>query len=165
MAKRAGLSISVKMILTTTFLILLTVVGFGVLNACNIRSAYDQASREKIDTFRQSLNTKGATTTQVFAKALEKFLIDNQDTEIQQLVEKTVRQDEGLKIVYVLGRDQNLIAYCKVTRGNATVCDAGGDPGRGQFKEGLPNLRGGRTRVEATQQRFQVLQRVHGGGP
>jgi serine phosphatase RsbU (regulator of sigma subunit) len=128
MAKRAGLSISVKMILTTTFLILLTVVGFGVLNACNIRSAYDQAAREKTDTFRQSLKTKGATTTQVFAKALEKFLIDNQDTEIQQLVEKTVRQDESLKIVYVLGRDQNLIAYCKVTRGNATLCDAGGYP-------------------------------------
>ena len=33
MAKRGGLSISVKMILTTTFLILLTVLGFGALNA------------------------------------------------------------------------------------------------------------------------------------
>jgi serine phosphatase RsbU (regulator of sigma subunit) len=128
MAKRAGLSISVKMILTTTFLILLTVVGFGALNTCNIRTAYDQSAKEKTETFRQSLNSKGATTTQVFAKALEKFLIDNQDTEIQQLVEKTVRQDEGLRLVYVLGRDQNLIAYCKVQRGAATLCDPGGYP-------------------------------------
>lgn len=128
MAKRAGLSISVKMILTTTFLILLTVVGFGALNACNIRSAYDQSAREKTETFRQSLKSKGATTTQVFAKALEKFLIDNQDSEIQSLVERTVRQDEGLKLVYVLGRDQNLIAYCKVQRGAASICDRGGYP-------------------------------------
>ncbi|MEZ4399980.1 MAG: SpoIIE family protein phosphatase [Kofleriaceae bacterium] len=128
MAKRAGLSISVKMILTTTFLILLTVVGFGALNACNIRSAYDQSAREKTETFRQSLTSKGATTTQVFAKALEKFLIDNQDGEIQQLVEKVVRQDEGLRLVYILGRDQNLIAYCKVQRGAASLCDAGGYP-------------------------------------
>ncbi|MBK9032339.1 MAG: SpoIIE family protein phosphatase [Myxococcales bacterium] len=128
MAKRAGLSISVKMILTTTFLILLTVVGFGALNACNIRSAYDQSAREKTENFRQSLKSKGATTTQVFAKALEKFLIDNQDSEIQQLVDRTVRQDEGLRLVYVLGRDQNLIAYCKVQRGNAELCDASGYP-------------------------------------
>lgn len=128
MAKRAGLSISVKMILTTTFLILMTVVGFGALNACNIRSAYDQSAREKTETFRQSLTTKGATTTQMFAKALEKFLIDNQDGEIQQLVERTVRQDEGLRLVYVLGRDQNLIAYCTVTRGAATLCDRGEYP-------------------------------------
>ncbi len=128
MAKRAGLSISVKMILTTTFLILMTVVGFGALNACNIRNAYDSSAREKTEIFRQSLRSKGATTTQVFSKALEKFLIDNQDNEIQQLVERTARQDEGLRLVYVLGRDQNLIAYCKVQRGAAVLCDRGGYP-------------------------------------
>ncbi len=71
MAKRAGLSISVKMILTTTFLILLTVVGFGALNTCNIRTAYDQSAKEKTETFRQSLNSKGATTTQVFASTVQ----------------------------------------------------------------------------------------------
>lgn len=128
MAKRAGLSISVKMILTTTFLILMTVVGFGALNACNIRSAYDQSAHEKTEVFRQSLKTKGATTTQVVSKALEKFFIDNQDAEIQTLVERTVRQDEGLRLVYILGRDQNLIAYCKVARNAANPCDRAGYP-------------------------------------
>jgi len=126
--KRAGLSISVKMILTTTFLILMTVIGFGALNACNIRTAYDQAAREKTETFRQSLRSKGQTTTQMFSKALEKFLIDNQDNEIRQLVERTARQDEGLRLVYILGRDQNLIAYCKVQRGAANLCDRGPYP-------------------------------------
>jgi serine phosphatase RsbU (regulator of sigma subunit) len=113
MAKRAGLSLSVKMILTTTFLILLTVVGFGALNACNIRSAYDKSAGEKIEVFRQQLESKGEANTQVFASALEPLLIDNQDAEIQRLVEKAIRQDPTLKLVYVLGRDQNLISYCR----------------------------------------------------
>ena len=112
MAKRAGLSLSVKMILTTTFLILLTVVGFGALNACNIRSAYDKSAAEKIDVFRKQLKSKGEANTQVFASALVPLLINNQDAEIQALVEKALKNDPSLKLVYVLGRDQNLISYC-----------------------------------------------------
>ena len=44
MATRKGLGISVKMILTTTVLILLTVIGFGALNNCSLQDAYDQAA-------------------------------------------------------------------------------------------------------------------------
>ena len=113
MAKRAGLSLSVKMILTTTFLILITVVGFGALNTCNIRDAYDKSAGEKIEVFRQQLESKGEATTQVFASALVPFLINNQDAEIQQLVEKSLKQDPTLKLVYVLARDKKLISYCK----------------------------------------------------
>ncbi len=128
MATRKGLGISVKMILTTTVLILLTVIGFAALNTCNLRSAYDKAAADKIETFRQSLRTKGQLTTQVFGKALEKFLIDNADAEIVQLVANTVKQDEGVSLVYVLSRDQKLVTYCKVARGAAEVCDRGGYP-------------------------------------
>ncbi len=113
MAKRAGLSLSVKMILTTTFLILMTVVGFGALNTCNIREAYDKSAGEKTEVFRQQLESKGEANTQVFASALVPLLINNQDAEIQQLVEKALKQDPTLKLVYVLGRDKNLISYCK----------------------------------------------------
>ncbi len=127
MAKRKGLGISVKMILTTTVLILLTVVGFGALNTCNLRAAYDQAAKEKTEAFRLSLRTKGVLTTQVFGKALEKFLIDNADAEIGELVANTVKQDDGVSLVYVLSRDQKLIAYCKVPR-PGQPCDAGGYP-------------------------------------
>lgn len=128
MATSKGLGISVKMILTTTALILLTVIGFGVLNTCNLRSAYDQAAQEKIDAFRKSLHTKGIVTTQVFSKALERYLIDNADAEIVQLVGNTVKQDEGLSLVYVLSRDQQLITYCKVQRGAPEPCDRNGYP-------------------------------------
>ena len=127
MATRKGLGISVKMILTTTVLILVTVIGFGVLNTINLRSSYDQAAQEKIDVFRDSVRTKGRVTTQVFAKALERYLIDNADAEIVQLVANTVKQDEGLSLVYVLSRDQQLITFCRVQRDTRT-CDRGGYP-------------------------------------
>ena len=126
MATRKGLGISVKMILTTTVLILLTVIGFGALNNCSLQDAYDQAATANIKTFRESLRTKGALTTQVFGKALERYLIDNADAEIVQLVANTVKKDEGLSMVYVLSRDQKLVTFCKVTPDRG--CDRGAYP-------------------------------------
>ena len=128
MATRKGLGISVKMILTTTVLIVLTVLGFGALNTCSLQDAYDQGAKDKIAGFRESLRTKGVLTTQVFGKALERYLIDNADAEIAQLVASTVKQDEGLAMVYVLSRDQNLITFCKVARQGGTTCDRGAYP-------------------------------------
>ena len=43
MAKSGGFSLSVKMILTTTLLIVVTVVGSGVLNVINVRKAFQYA--------------------------------------------------------------------------------------------------------------------------
>jgi len=120
MAKRAGPGISVKMILTTTLLILLTVVGFGVLNVLNIRKVYDQATTQQIDVFRQGRERLGEFGTPVFARALDKYLIDNQDAEILTLVQGTVTQDTrdrdgkkdyGLKLAFVLDRNQGMVAY------------------------------------------------------
>ena len=45
MAKRGGPSLSVKMILTTTVLIVVTVVGSGVLNVMNVRRVFDTTTK------------------------------------------------------------------------------------------------------------------------
>lgn len=124
MAKRSGPSLSVKMILTSTLLIVVTVVGFGVLNVVNVRNVYDQTAREKTDNFREGLRRKGETMTLVFAQAVLSQLIDNQDLEIRNLVEKTARQDTDIKLIWVLSRNKGVIAHCRVNRiaGNE-VCD------------------------------------------
>jgi serine phosphatase RsbU (regulator of sigma subunit) len=120
MAKRAGPGISVKMILTTTLLILLTVVGFGVLNVLNTRKVYDQATEKQIKLFREGREQLGDFGTPVFARALDPQLIDNRDAEIAKLVESTIRQDTrdrdgkkdyGLKLAFVLDRNQGLVTY------------------------------------------------------
>jgi serine phosphatase RsbU (regulator of sigma subunit) len=122
MAKRSGPSISVKMILTTTLLILLTVVGFGVLNVLNIRRVYDENSRRDTELFRRSLESKGETDTPMFARALAPMLINaGQDAELFNLAKTTVQQDTrddagrrdyGLQVALVLDRNKQLAAYC-----------------------------------------------------
>jgi len=58
MAKR-GASLSVKMILTTTVLIIVTVVGSGVLNVINVRKAFDDTTARQIEIFRTGRETLG----------------------------------------------------------------------------------------------------------
>jgi serine phosphatase RsbU (regulator of sigma subunit) len=132
MAKRAGLGISVKMILTTTLLILLTVVGFGVLNVLNVRKTYDQAAAEQVKVFRQGRERLGELLTPVFARSIEPQLAQNQFEEIGPLVQTVVGQDTrdeagkkdyGLRFMLVLDRNQGLTTYAH--EGNELELKAG----------------------------------------
>jgi serine phosphatase RsbU (regulator of sigma subunit) len=120
MAKRAGPGISVKMILTTTLLILLTVVGFGVLNVLNVRKVYDQATEQQVDVFRQGRERLGDFGTPVFARSIEPQLANNQFEEIDKLSQTVVAQDTrdkdgkkdfGLRLLLVLDRNQGLTTF------------------------------------------------------
>jgi len=123
MAIRGGLSLSVKMILTTTLLIVVTVVGSGVLNVMNIRRAFDESAKQQIEVFRTGRETAGDNGTPLFARAVEQLLIDRgRDADILSLVHETVAQDTkdgpdgkkdyGLKLAYVLDLNQKLVAHC-----------------------------------------------------
>ena len=73
MANRGGLSLSVKMILTTTLLIVVTVVGSGVLNVMNIRRAFDESARQQIEVFRSGREASGDFGTPLFARAVQQL--------------------------------------------------------------------------------------------
>jgi len=123
MAIRGGLSLSVKMILTTTILIVVTVVGSGVLNVMNIRRAFDESAKQQIEVFRAGREASGEFGTPLFARAVEQLLIDRgRDTDILSLVHETVAQDTkdgpngkkdyGLRLAYVLDPSQQVVAHC-----------------------------------------------------
>jgi serine phosphatase RsbU (regulator of sigma subunit) len=123
MAIRGGLSLSVKMILTTTLLIVVTVVGSGVLNVMNIRRAFDESAKQQIEVFRAGREASGEFGTPLFGRAVEQLLIDRgRDADILSLVRETVAQDSkdgpggrkdyGLKLAYVLDLNQKVIAHC-----------------------------------------------------
>ncbi|MGE0395833.1 MAG: PP2C family protein-serine/threonine phosphatase [Kofleriaceae bacterium] len=133
MAKR-GASLSVKMILTTTLLIVVTVVGSGVLNVINVRKAFDDSTQRQIEVFRSGRETLGEFGTPLFASAVSQLLIDRgRDADILSLVKKTVEQDTkdgpsgkkdyGLKLAYVLDPHQKVVAYC--TEAAKLECAAG----------------------------------------
>ena len=123
MANRGGLSLSVKMILTTTFLIVVTVVGSGVLNVMNIRRAFDESAKQQIEVFRTGQEASGEFGTRLFARAVGQLLIDRgRDDDILSLVHETVVQDTkdgpagkkdyGLRLAYVLDLHQQVVARC-----------------------------------------------------
>lgn len=131
MAKRSGFSISVKMILTSTMLILLTVAGFGIMNVLNIRDVYDASAEEQIENFRQALQRKGETTTQIFAQAMLTNLINHADEDVALIVKQTANQDPELEIIYILGRDKRVVTFCRVARSGDQICDPSRDPQAG----------------------------------
>jgi len=123
MAIRGGTSLSAKMILTTTLLIVVTVVGSGVLNVMNIRRAFDESAKQQIEVFRAGREASGEFGTPLFARAVEQLLIDRgRDADILSLVRETVAQDTkegpdgkkdyGLKLAYVLDFKQKMVAHC-----------------------------------------------------
>jgi phosphoserine phosphatase RsbU/P len=135
MAKRGGLSVSLKMIATTTLLVVGIIVGFGVLNVMNIRKVFDGATGKQIDVFREGRELLGDFGTPAFARAVEPMLINRQDAEMLTLLDGAVRQDTrelrgkrdyGLKFGFILDGNQGLIAHCQEETGSAEVrCKAG----------------------------------------
>src|SRR5438309_1103704 len=133
MAKRSGPSISVKMILTTTLLIVLTVVGAVLVNYYKTGRVYDDVATQQIARRRAKIQQTGELDTPMVARALESQLISNQDEEIVNIVKGVVTQDTrtedgavsyGLRIAYVLDLHKNLIVTCTEAK-DGVVCKAG----------------------------------------
>jgi serine phosphatase RsbU (regulator of sigma subunit) len=111
------------MILTTTLLIIVTVVGSGVLNVMNIRRAFDESARQQIELFRAGREASGEFATRLFARAVGNLLFDHgRDPDILSLIKDAVAQDTkegpggkkdyGLRVAYVLDLNQNMVAHC-----------------------------------------------------
>ena len=115
------LSVSVKMILTTTLLIVVTVVGSGALTVMNIRRVFDQTTARQVTVFENGREMLGEVGTPLFAQALQPLVLDNRTSEIKELLERTIAQDTkdaaggkdyGLKLAFVLDLNQKLMAHC-----------------------------------------------------
>ncbi|HWO22029.1 MAG TPA: SpoIIE family protein phosphatase [Kofleriaceae bacterium] len=109
------------MILTTTLLIVVTVVGSGVLTVFNIRRVFDETTRRQVAVFENGRETLGENGTPLFAQALQPLVLDNRTADTKELLQQTVAQDTkddaggmdyGLKLAFVLDLNQNLIAHC-----------------------------------------------------
>ena len=119
--RRTG-SLSVKLILRTTLLIVVTVVGSGVLNIMNIRRVFDDATQQQQKLFSRGREALGEFGTPLFARAMQQLLADNgRDADILSIVKETVaqdtkdqdgRKDYGLKLAFVLDLRQGVLVHC-----------------------------------------------------
>jgi serine phosphatase RsbU (regulator of sigma subunit) len=116
------MSLSIKMIVTTTALIVVTVVGSGLLNVMNVRKTFDSTTEQQIEIYRTGRERSGEAFTPVFARAVEPALIDKgDDIPTRSLVKSTVTADTkttdgkteyGLRFALVLDGNRNVVAHC-----------------------------------------------------
>jgi serine phosphatase RsbU (regulator of sigma subunit) len=116
------MSLSVKMIFTTTLLIVVTVVGSGVLNVMNVRRVFDRNTEQQIEVFKAGREANGEVFTPLFARTVEPALIDKgDDIPTRALVKSTVtadtkdtdgKRDFGLRFAMVLDGNQAVVAHC-----------------------------------------------------
>src|SRR5262245_29207480 len=94
MARRGGPSLSVKMILTTTLLIVVTVVGSGVLNVMNIRRVFDDTTKRYVALFTEQRKTAGVGAAPLFERVLEGMIANTgQDADIKNVISDSVSKD------------------------------------------------------------------------
>jgi serine phosphatase RsbU (regulator of sigma subunit) len=133
MARRGGPSLSVKMILTTTLLIVVTVVGSGVLNVMNIRRVFDDTTKRYVDLFTEQRKTAGLGAAPVFERTLEGLIAESgKDLDIKNLISDAVSKDTktdeqserdyGLRYVAVFDRQPKVISQC-LEKDAGLACD------------------------------------------
>jgi serine phosphatase RsbU (regulator of sigma subunit) len=119
---RRGLGISLKMIVTTTLLIVLTVIGTAILNYFRLRESYDESAQAQIKIYRNDREVVGEFAAPMFARALQDLLANRGlDDQILTIASDTVKRDTkdvegrtelGLRLAYILDQDRKLIAHC-----------------------------------------------------
>src|SRR5512144_2809819 len=109
--KRHGPSISMKMILTTTLLIVIIIAGFGLLNIWTIGRVFDQSVAEKERLIRDQLQRVGNATVLAVAASSRSFLESNNDADLRKYVIDLPARDPSIAEVYVLDANHGLVAH------------------------------------------------------
>jgi len=129
MAKRSGPSISVKMITTTTALLLVTVVGVVLVNYYRTGRVYDAAAQKEILDRRAEIQDTGEGGLHVFARAVEPQFQSSQDAEIAKLAQAIVAEDTrtvdsvieyGVRVAYVVDLNKNVVVACGESKDGVT---------------------------------------------
>ncbi len=102
MATRRGASISLKMIITTTFLILVIVGLFGFLNILNIQNIYDQQAKRQQQIFEQSTREHGSSQIGTLAEGLIPPLKGNEYSALHPVLERAKQRDVLVRHIWLL---------------------------------------------------------------
>jgi serine phosphatase RsbU (regulator of sigma subunit) len=111
MEKRRGASISVKMIATSTLLILMIVALFGILNIVNTSRVFDEQGQRQREAFVTSLQKRGSVQTKDLAQASRNAILGSDWATMQQFVPEIASEDPEVAYVYVADKDGVVLAH------------------------------------------------------
>src|SRR5262249_44967402 len=101
MEKRRGASISVKMIATSTLLILMIVALFGILNIVNTSRVFEDQAQRQRDSFVSSLQKRGSVQTMDLVQASKNAILQSDFMALQNFVPEIQKGDPEVAFVYV----------------------------------------------------------------
>jgi serine phosphatase RsbU (regulator of sigma subunit) len=116
MEKRRGASISVKMIATSTLLILTIVALFGILNIVNTSRVFDEQAQRQRESFVQSLQKRGSVQTRDLVQSSRTSIVQNDYTTLQNFVPEIAKGDPEVAYVYVADKEGQVLAHSDKTQ-------------------------------------------------
>jgi serine phosphatase RsbU (regulator of sigma subunit) len=111
MEKRRGASISVKMIATSTLLILIIVALFGILNVVNTGRTFDEQAGRQKETFVSQLQKRGQAQAKDLVQASKNALVQNDTVTLQAFVPEIAKDDPEVEWVWVADKEGLALAH------------------------------------------------------
>jgi serine phosphatase RsbU (regulator of sigma subunit) len=123
MEKRRGASISVKMIATSTLLILTIVALFGILNIVNTSGVFDEQAQQQRESFVASLQKRGSVQTKDLAQASLNAMVQSDYTTLASFVPEIAKGDTEVAYVYVTDKDGVVLAHSNESLKGKAITD------------------------------------------
>ncbi len=109
--KRRGASISVKMIATSTALILFIVALFGALNVVNTSRVFDESAKALQDNTISGLQKRGMAQTRDLVQSTRSAILQSDYTTLQGLMPEIAKEDPEIAYVYVADKEGTVLAH------------------------------------------------------
>jgi serine phosphatase RsbU (regulator of sigma subunit) len=109
--QRRGASISVKMIATSTVMILVIVVLFGALNIWNTAKVFDEQGAHLKDSFVSSLQRRGQAQAKDLVQASKVAILNNDFSNLQSFVPEIAKDDPEVAYVFVADKEGQIMAH------------------------------------------------------
>jgi serine phosphatase RsbU (regulator of sigma subunit) len=126
MEKRRGASISVKMIATSTLLIMGIVALFGILNVVNTGRVFDEQASRQRDAFVASLQRRGQAQAKDLVQASRTAVLNNDFGTLQGFVPELAKDDPEVAYVYVADESGQVMAHSNTALNGKALTDTVG---------------------------------------
>ncbi len=118
-----GISLSVKMIATTTALVSLIVALFGYLNVISTRRNFDEQAQRERDSFTESLRKRGLVQTKDLVQPSRNSISENDYSALQSLMPEIARDDAEVAFVFVVDKEGTVLASSQPSQNGSSIKD------------------------------------------
>jgi serine phosphatase RsbU (regulator of sigma subunit) len=125
--KRSGLSVSAKMFVTTTALILAVVALFGILNVSHMAKVFDEQARKLADVTIENLHKRGDIQTRDLVQAGKTAVLNNDYSTLQSFIPQLASSDDpALAYAFVADQAGTILAHTDPQKNSLPVSDEAG---------------------------------------